>query len=312
MTASTDQPIRLAAVILMVMACAACSGGDPSQDRTAPSISTGFDLPADGELPGWSRVTEPEHYEADNLWEYINGQADFFIDYGFVRVDTAEYRNDQESSSVVLEVYRMGRPQEAFGIFAAERTRDDRPLEIGADSYLGSNVLGFWQGEQYVKLTSFDEGPAVEQALIDLAEEISSRLPNPGLELETLLLFPEEGRVEASERFIPKNFLGQPYLTGAYRVDYTYDGQGLQLFVVEAGSPTEAQTHFKHLEDFYRGRDPAKVSLDDTEDPAMLVVDGPSGVVFFQLEHRLGGAIGVQSLEASRAAAMALAEKMGR
>jgi len=312
MTASTDQPIRLAAVILMVMACAACSGGDPSQDRPAPSISTGFDLPPDGELPGWSRVTEPEHYEADNLWEYINGQADFFIDYGFVRVDTAEYRNDQESSSVVLEVYRMGRPQEAFGIFAAERTRDDRPLEIGAAAYLGANVLGFWQGEQYVKLTSFDEGPSVEQALIDLAEEVSSRFPNPELELETLLLFPEKGRVEASERFIPKNFLGQPYLTGAYRVDYTFDGQGLQLFVVETGSPTEAQTHFKHLEDYYRGRDPANVSLDDTKDPAMLVVDGPSGVVIFQLEHRLGGAIGVQSLEAGRAAAVALAEKMGR
>ena len=120
-------------------------------------------------------MTDPEHYEADNLWEYINGQADFFIDYGFVRVDTAEYRNDQESSSVVLEVYQMGRPQEAFGIFAAERTRDDRPLEIGAQAYLGANVLGFWQAEQYVKLTSFDEGPAVEQLLISLAEEISSR-----------------------------------------------------------------------------------------------------------------------------------------
>ena len=186
---------------------------------------SGFDLPADGELPGWSLVTEPEHYEADNLWEYINGQADFFIDYGFVRVDTAEYRNDQESSSVVLEVYRMGRPQEAFGIFAAERTPDDRPLEIGAGAYLGANVLGFWQAERYVKLTSFDEGPAVEQLLIGLAEEISSRIPSQGHELETLLLFPEEGRLEASERFIPKNFLGQPYLTDAYRVDYTLDGQ---------------------------------------------------------------------------------------
>ena len=187
-------------------------------------------------MPGWSLVTEPEHYEADNLWEYINGQADFFIDYGFARVETAEYRNDQESSSVVLEVYLMGRPQEAFGIFAAERTRDDRPLEIGAQAYLGANVLGFWQAEQYVKLTSFDDGPEVERLLIGLAEEISSRIPSQGRELETLLLFPEEGRIEASERFIPKNFLGQPYLTDSYRVGYTFDSQHLQLFVAETGS----------------------------------------------------------------------------
>jgi len=310
MTFSPGRPIRLAAVILMMMAFAACSGGDPSGDDHGPATATAFSLPADGEMPGWSLVTEPEYYEADNLWEYINGQADFFIDYGFVRVDTAEYRNDQESNSVVLEVYRMGRPQEAFGIFAAERTPDDRPLDVGAMAYLGANVLGFWQAELYVKLTSFDEGPAVEQLLIGLAEKISSRLPNQGHELETLLLFPEDGRVGASERFIPRNFLGQPYLSDAYRVGYTFDGQKIQLFVVDTGSPKEAQSHFKRLEDFYRARDQTKVILETTEDPPMLIVDGPSKIVVFQLDHRLGGAIGLQSLDAGRAAAAALAEKM--
>jgi hypothetical protein len=309
MTISNRWPIRPVALAVM-MALAACSGGEPTQEEPVPTMVTGFDLPADGELPGWSLVTDPEHYEADNLWEYINGQADFFIDYGFVRVDTAEYRNDRQSSSVVLEVYRMGRPQEAFGIFAAERTSDDRPLEIGAGAYLGANVLGFWRGEQYFKLTSFDEGPTIEQLLIGLAEEISSRNPTQGYELETLLLFPEEGRVEASERFIPKNFLGQPYLTDAYRVDYTSDGQQVQLFVVDTGSPTEAQSHFTRLEDFYRGRDQAQVTSDITGDPPMLIVDGPSKMVIFQLDHRLGGAVGMQSLEAVRAAAAALAEKM--
>jgi hypothetical protein len=311
MTLPDTRPIRRMALILIMTACAACSGGDPSHDEPGTMVS-GFDLPADGELPGWSLVTEPEHYEADNLWEYINGQADFFIDYGFVRVDAAEYRNDQESSSVVLEVYRMGRPQEAFGIFAAERTRDDRPLEIGAEAYLGANVLGFWQGEQYVKITSFDEGSATEQLLIGLAEEISSRIPGQERELETLLLFPEEGRVEASERFIPKNFLGQPYLTDAYRTDSTYHGEEVQLFIVDTGSPEEARSHLNRLEDFCRERDQGRVTLETTEDPAMLIVDGPSKMVVFQLNHRLGGAIGMQSLDAGRAAAATLAEKMGR
>ena len=312
MTFRASHPIRISPLVLMMMILNACGGGVPTSDEVSPTIDSAFDLPADGDIPGWSRVTEPEHFEADNLWEYINGQADFFIDYGFVRVDTAEYRNDQESGSVVLEVYRMGRPQEAFGIFAAERTRDDRSLDIGAGAYLGTNVLGFWQAEQYVKLTSFDEGPAVELLLTGLAKEVSSDIPGQGQKLETLLLFPEEGRVEASERFIPKNFLGQPYLTNAYRVDYTYDGQKVQLFVVDTGSPEEAQSHFKRLEDFYRGRGQTKVTLEATEDPPMLIVDGPSKLVIFQLDHRLAGAIGMQSLDAGRAAAAELAEKISR
>lgn len=204
----------------------------------------------------------------------------------------------------------MGRPQEAFGIFAAERTSDDRLLEIGSGAYLGANVLGFWQGENYVKLTSFDESPEIEQLLTGMAEEISSRIPGQKQELETLLLFPEHGRVEASERFIPKNFLGQSYLTDAYRVDYTLDGQNVQLFIVDTGSAAEAQAHFNRIEEFYRERDQGQVTLEATEDPPMLVVDGSSKMVFFQLEHCLGGAIGVQNLDAGRAAARALAEKM--
>ena len=310
MTVSTRRPIRPAALAVMMIALAACSGGEPTQVAPGPATATGFDLPTDGELPGWSLVTDPEHYEVDNLWDYINGQADFFIDYGFVRVDAAEYRNDQESSSVVLEVYRMGRPQEAFGIFAAERTSDDRPLEIGAGAYLGANVLGFWQGEHYVKLTSFDEGPTIKTLLTGLAEAVSSRIPSRDHELEALLLFPAEGRVEASERFIPKNFLGQPFLTDAFRVDYSRDGEQVQLFVIESGSPTEAQSHFTHLENFYRERDQGQVTLEPTADPPMLIIDGSSKMVVFQLDHRLGGAIGMQDLEAGRAAAQALAAKM--
>jgi len=312
MTLFPTREVRLAAVSLIVVTCVACSGGDPSQDKHGPTVVTAFNLPADGEMPGWSMVTEPEHYEADNLWEYINGQADFFIDYGFVLVDTAEYRNDNESSSVVLEVYRMGRPQEAFGIFAAERTLDDRPLEIGAQAYLGANVLGFWQAERYVKLTSFDKGPTVEQLLIGLAEEVSSRMPGPGQELDTLLLFPEEGRVEASERFIPRNFLGQSYLTDAFRVGCAFDGQDFQLFIVDTASPDEAQSHFKRLEESCRGRNQGDVILETIGDPAMLIVDGPSKMVVFQLDHRLGGAVGMQTLDAGRSAAAALAEKIGR
>jgi hypothetical protein len=312
MTTSTRRPIQRAALAVMAIALAACGGSEPTQHDSSPAEVSGFQLPADGEIPGWALATEPEQYLADNLWEYINGQADFFIDYGFVSVDTAEYRNEQDSSSVVLEVYRMGRPQEAFGIFAAERTSEDRPLEIGGNAYLGANVLGFWQNEHYVKLISFDHDPSIDQQLISLAEKISARIPSQVGELETLLFFPAEGRVVASERFIPKNFLGQPYLSDAYRVDYTRDGEDVQLFIVDTGSPEEALSHFNRLEDFYREMDRGRVTLDTANDPPTLLFDGPSKVVIFHLEHRLAGATGMQSLDVGQASATALAAEMRR
>jgi hypothetical protein len=44
----------------------------------------------------------------------------------------------------------------------------------------------------------------------------------------------------------------------------------------------------------------------------MLIVDGPSKIVVFQLDHRLGGAVGMQSLDAGRTAAVELTEKLRR
>jgi hypothetical protein len=290
---------------------AACGGGGapPADEPPAPAVAASV-LPADGEPEGWSRVTEPETYDAGNLWDYINGQAPFFIDYGFVRVDAAEYVHDEDSTSVLLEVYEMGRPQEAFGIFAAERTQDDRPLEVGAGAYLGANVLGFWQGTRYVKLTSFEESPEIEALLIELAEAMSAQIPGRGEELETLRLFPAEGRIEASERFIPKNFLGQPYLTDGYRVDYIVDGEDLQLFVVESESADEAQTSFDRLQAFYLERGDGQLTVESAEGSPMLIVDGTTKVVVLQVGKRLGGAIATGSIATARAGAAELAEAM--
>jgi hypothetical protein len=253
-------------------------------------------------------ATEPETYDAGNLWDYINGQAPFFIDYGFVRVDSAEYVHDEDSTSVLVEAWEMGRPEEAFGIFAAERTRDDRPFEIGSGGYLGANVLGFWQGTRYVKLTSFEESPEIEGLLIGLAQEIAPRIPGQSAELETLRLFPEEGRVESGERFMPKNFLGQPYLTEAYRVDYTVDGEDVQLFIVESESADEAQSHFNQLQAFYLERGDGQLTVESAEGSPMLVVDATAKVVVFQLDNRLAGAISMGSVDAARVGAARLAE----
>ena len=52
--------------------------------------------------------------------------------------------------------------------------------------------------------------------------------------------------------------------------------------------------------------------LETTEDPPTLIVDGRSKLVVFQLDHRLGGAIGMETLEAGRVAATALAENISR
>jgi hypothetical protein len=303
-----DRRSRGWAISVLAAITCACGGAPASDSGSAPPIE--FELPSGDQPPGWTLVAGPERYEVDTLWEYINGQADFFIDYGFEQVDTAEYEHAAEALSVVVEVYRMGRPQEAFGIFAAERTREDQSAEIGAGAFVGSNTLGFWQGSHYAKVTTFEDGPAVEPLMLAMAREISSRLPDGPSKLRTLGLFPDDGLVSGSERFIPKNFLGQPYLAEVYRVDTVQSGQEFQLFIVEAATPTKAISHFESLAEFYLGRQPDVTSVDASTQPPLLLVDGESKLVVFELGHRLAGAMGMQDIETGRKAAAALAASL--
>ena len=40
-------------------------------------------LPAVEEIAGWEAVSTPKFFEPQNLWEYINGEAWMYLDYGF-------------------------------------------------------------------------------------------------------------------------------------------------------------------------------------------------------------------------------------
>ena len=78
------------------------------------------------EVEGWSVASEVHSYTADNLWEYINGAAELFVEYD---VQTC-YTGDLASGGLVVTVdyYDMGTPLNAFGVYVRERP--DPGIEI--------------------------------------------------------------------------------------------------------------------------------------------------------------------------------------
>ena len=301
---------RLTGEVVLLASCLqiACLPGEA--ERGAPGTEAMVvALPNADVLTGWEMVSEPETYGPENLWDYINGQAEFYLAYGFVRVDAAEYRQESGSPSVVVEVYQMASPEDAFGIFAAERNSDDRQIEVGSGGYLGTNVLNFWQGENYIKLTSFETGAGYEEALAALAREISARGPTSSGELEIFSYFPEEGRIEASERYFARGFLGQGYLNRAYRVDYGRSGDSsFQLFLAPFDSSDEARAALAQYADFLKSQGHGFESVEG-ESPTMVAETGRANVVFAQDEF-LGGVLDADSPEHGRNVADGFAKRI--
>jgi len=156
---------------------------------------------------------------------------------------------------------------------------------------------------------SYETGASDDAALTPLAREISVRSPAGSGVPEVLSYFPEEGRIEASERFIPRGFLGQGYLGRGYRVDYALgSGGSFQLFLARLDSNDEARAALARYSEFMRSQG-WRVELVDGESSTMVSESGMATVVFVS-EEFLGGVLDAATLEHGRSAADSLAQRL--
>jgi hypothetical protein len=256
-------------------------------------------LPKAAESPGWRAVSSPQFFEPQNLWEYINGQAEMYIDYGFQLVVTLEYRSLDGARSMAIEIFQMKNPKHAFGIYAAERSTDDRLINMGAQGYLGENVLNFWKGHYYVKLTSFQVSSDTKEILMMLASVIAAKIKGTYSEPELFACFPAKHRVRLSERFIPKNFLGQSFLENGYRVEYTSGGSSYQVFLVKSASRQKAVEAFAKYEDFLKSQN-EKMSSSKKDDYQVIFGEREKGKAIFRYGSFVGGVLNRKDLSEAR------------
>lgn len=132
------------------------------------------DLPAEIAAPGW-REGRLARFDAKNLYEKINGRADFFTTRGFLGLTFVSLSH--ESGTVDVEFYDMGSAENALGAFSAEKP-PEAPATIanGTQWYLARNAAFVARGRHYARLLGSDEGPAVRAQLDHLRRVLEQGL----------------------------------------------------------------------------------------------------------------------------------------
>ena len=102
----------------------------------------------------FAATTSTRRFYAADLYEYIDGEAAGYHAYDFVALLNQAYK--VQDADVTVDIYDMGAPTNAFGVYAAECSPENHFVEIGAEGYLGDSALNFWQGRYYVKLSGSD------------------------------------------------------------------------------------------------------------------------------------------------------------
>lgn len=140
---------------------------DPGAVLDALRSAQGPSLPTAASA-GARHRDEVESFDAETLYDFIDGAADAYLARGFSRCVAATYSFAAEggpSFDVGMEVYRFATETGARAQLEAERPPRARPVAGVDDAWIDASVLVASAGVDYLKLTAFDSGPAVEAAL---------------------------------------------------------------------------------------------------------------------------------------------------
>lgn len=213
---------------------------------------------------GWKPAEAPRSFFPENLYEYIDGAAESYLSYDFRELLVVQLKNAaKEDMTLTVEIYDMGQPTNAFGIFSAERYPENAPVPAGDLGYIEGESLNFMAGRYYVKLLSFGLGQGTTAALTEYARKVGGAVTEKGVLPALLHAFPQESLVPQSEKYIKRNFLGYEFLHDGYVATYKIDGRELECFLADFGSEKDAQAALSQmLEVFAKDKQvPAKVAL---------------------------------------------------
>jgi hypothetical protein len=185
--------VSRAAAVALALALAGAAVGQESALSGAAAV------------PGWTAAGSLERYRGAELYGFINGGAELFLELGFEELVVQDYARAGVELSV--ELYQMEDPTAALAIFL-DRGGDRQPAPgVPARSNLGRQQLTMVRGSTYAVLTA---KAGDRDALVAFAKAIAPGLPDtPPPDLEGAVA----GAIPGTVRLIRGPFGLQSLLT---------------------------------------------------------------------------------------------------
>jgi hypothetical protein len=197
---------------------------------------------------GWALAEGPLAFRPDTLYEYLDGAAPRYLDYGFREAAHVRYTLGGDAhAAVTLDIYDMGSALGAFGIYSSARPPGVEARPWGAEGYRFETVAAARKGRVYVHVEADDERPALVGMAERLAADVAGRAPGPAEAPAILRPLPPEGRVPGSERYVARDLLGHAFLPGGVLASYAVDGREAELYFSELEDRAAAEAAVARL-----------------------------------------------------------------
>jgi hypothetical protein len=228
-------------IVLSLVFCLAAAAQDKA---AAPSCNL---------VPGWTQSGAARTYDADNLFEYMDGNAEGYVIYGFQKMQGVTCQKG--GVTFVVDISEMGDADSSYGMFTANRDLRQPAYSVGAGGQLVPRRLIFTKGKFYTEIAANPEGdhtPALKEwaAALDKTVEGGNAVP------PALAWFSSDR--QQSLRLIPESVLGLRLLKRGYMAQYDYG----KAFVVLEDTPESAGAVMQKLRERFTENTAAKVGED--------------------------------------------------
>ncbi len=201
----------------------------------AAGVAAGAGIEPDcSAVAGWSQKGDVRTFVPDNLFDYMDGNAEGYILYGFRRMTGITCVSGE--NSIVIDISEMESPEMAYGIFAANRHPRHDVRKIGAQGQILPSRATFTKGRYYVELAAIGDRDQ-EDTLEAFAKKVEPMIPGTTDLPSALGWFPKGGLDPDSVRLIPRSVMGLRMLRHGYIASYE---QGRAFIVPEDSADAAA------------------------------------------------------------------------
>jgi hypothetical protein len=212
-------------------------------------------LPSSADVPGITKGGKARIYTGTKLFDYMNGGAELYYEYGFVQACVQRYQTPP--GEITVEIYQMDQPPSAYGIYTFD-TKGEHP-PIGQDATYERGLLGFWKGRYFVRVFSENEelketilvlGGAIAQKITEEGKrpDIVASVPSFWVVGDSLLYFRGMIALNNSYFLSHENVLSLGEGCEGITVQYAPETQLLRVIIVRYPSRPQAEEAFQSLQ----------------------------------------------------------------
>jgi len=250
-----------------------------------------------------SRRNLINYYVDAELVQYINNAAKVYFTYGFQIIGTTEYVCLDSTNIIVVDIYQMSSPENAFGIYSYNRYKEATiDSTLGGEGFVSDYSIDFYDSNYYIHIQLYDTSEELIAQAKNIANFIDKKIVWKNTMPKIISTLPKKKKVEHSEKFIhekiamnvviplPKNpFLLSSKTNVAVAEYIDNDENPYNLFVISSPDTFSVERCFKNFQNFAFADSLSQIIETDSITSILIQRDGMYGFVKYNGELVKGG-----------------------